>query len=90
MKPILIGMLCAQVGVLLAVAHAHVLRKPAPSNRISYSQAFTLFVTGVVSNIMAANHLGARGADLVGHLGTLLMGMALMTSLLLVRQRREA
>jgi hypothetical protein len=43
----------------------------------------------MTSNTIAEDHNGAAGADLLGFVGPMLIGMAVMAALLLFRQRRE-
>lgn len=90
MKPIIIVMLCVQIGVLLATIFAVAVRKPTAAKPapVWSSFAISLFVVGMTSNTIAGDHRGAPGADVVSFGGPFLIGMGLMAALLLISQRR--
>lgn len=91
MKPIIIVMLCIQVGILVATVFAVAVRKPrtARPQPIWSSLAVSLFVVGLASNTIAGDHAGAPGADIVAFGGPFLIGMGLMAALALFNQRRS-
>jgi hypothetical protein len=91
MRPILIVMLAVQAGILLATIFAVCLRKPtaARPGPIWSSLAVALFIVGMTSNEIAADHPGAPGTDIVAFGSPFLMGMALMCLLLLFKQLRD-
>jgi hypothetical protein len=90
MRPIIVVMLCVQLAILLATAFAVVVRKPKADKRrpIWSSFAVSLFIVGMVSVEIAGDHPTAAGADILTFGGPLLIGMALMSLLILLRQRR--
>ena len=91
MRPIIIVMLCVQLGILLATIFAVAVRKPT-ANRpapVWSSLAISLFVVGMTSNTIAEDHGGAPGADILAFGGPLLIGMGLMAALMLFSQRRS-
>jgi hypothetical protein len=90
MKPIIIVMLCVQVGILLTTIFAVAVRKPTAAKPVPVWSTFasSLFVIGMTSNRIAETHDGSPGADILGFGGALLIGMSLMAALLLINQRR--
>ena len=90
MKPIIIVMLCIQMGILLATVLAVVVRKPTAARPVPVwsGLAISLFVVGMTSNSIAEDHRGAPGADILSFGGPLLIGMGLMAALMLFSQRR--
>ena len=89
MKPIIIVMLCVELGVLLATAFA-VIRRPTGTRPMPVwsSLAISLLVVGMASITISGDHAGSPGADIVAFGGPFLLGMALMAALLLFSQRR--
>ena len=90
MKPIIIVMLCVQVGILLATIFAVAIRKPTAARPVPAwsSLAVSLLIVGMTSNTIAEDHGGAPGADILGFGGPLLIGMSVMAALVLLGQRR--
>ncbi len=90
MRPIIIVMLCIQIGILLATVFAVAVRKPTAARPVPVwsSLAISLLVVGMTSNTIAEDHRGAPGADILGFGGPLLIGMGLMAALMLFSQRR--
>ena len=89
MRPIIIVMLCVQLGILLATIFAVAVRKPTAKRPapVWSSLAISLFVVGMTSNTIAEDHSGAPGADILAFGGPLLIGMGLMAALILFSQR---
>ena len=91
MKPIIILMLCIQVGILLATIYAVAVRKPSAGRGPVWSSlATSLMVVGVVSNWISQDHPAAPGDDILEFGAAILIGMAVMAAMMLIRQRREA
>jgi hypothetical protein len=91
MRPIIIVMLCIQIGILLATVFAVAVRKPTAARPVPVwsSLAVSLLVVGMTSNTIAEDHVGAPGADILRFGGPLLVGMGLMAALMLLSQRRS-
>jgi hypothetical protein len=91
MRPIIIVMLCVQVGILLATIFAVAVRKPTTARPVPVwsSLAISLFVVGMTSKTIAEDHVGASGADVLAFGGPLLIGMALMAVLMVFNERRS-
>jgi hypothetical protein len=91
MRPIIIVMLCIQVGILIATIFAVAVRKPTTARPapVWSSLAISLFVVGMTSNTIAEDHAGAPGADILAFGGPLLIGMGLMAVLVVFNQRRS-
>jgi hypothetical protein len=87
---ILALMLAVQVGIFLATAFAVLAGRPRPDRpRPAWSSlALSLVVVAGTSWRIADSHAGEPGAELLEFGSALLLGMALMSILLLVRQRR--
>ena len=91
MRPIIIVMLCVQVGILVATIFAVAVRKPTTARPapVWSSLAISLLVVGMTSNTIAQDHPGAPGADILAFGAALLLGMAVMAALLLFKERRD-
>src|SRR5215210_3145457 len=91
MRPIIIVMLCVQIGILLATVFAVAVRQPTVARPVPVwsSLAVSLAVVGMTSNRIAEDHGGAPGADILAFGGPLLIGMGVMAALLLLRERRS-
>lgn len=91
MKPIIVVMLCVQAAILLVTIFTVAVRSPTARRPkpIWSSLAVSMLVIGMTSNTIAEDHSGAAGADILGFVGPMLIGMAVMAALLLFRQRRE-
>jgi drug/metabolite transporter (DMT)-like permease len=90
MRPIIIVMLCVEVALFLAAAYVVVVRKPTEERPgpVWTSLASSLLVGGIGANMVAENHSGQSGADILSFAGAMLFGMAIMCALVAFRQRR--
>lgn len=90
MKAIIMVMLAVQVAIFLATV-ATVVTARARANRrrpIWSSFAVALVIISGTSWQIADGHAGQPGADLLAWGSPFLLGMAIMTGLMLIRQRR--
>jgi hypothetical protein len=89
MKPIIVVMLCAQIGAFLAVTFSVAFGMPfrARQRPVWPSLAICLFVVASSSLNIAGSHANAKGADILQFGAPVLIGMALMCLLLFLRER---
>lgn len=90
MKPIIIVMLCIQVALILIAVYIVAIRKPTQERPgpLWSSLASSLLVGGITSNMIAQDHSGQPGADIMTFLGAALFGMAIMSALVAFGRRR--
>ncbi|HEX5184228.1 MAG TPA: hypothetical protein VFW19_13910 [Allosphingosinicella sp.] len=88
MKPIIIVMLCVQA-LFVLVAIFSVLKKPnsARSRPIWSSLAIGLILAAATSFDIADKHRGADGSELLEYGSGVMLGMAILSLLVLLRQR---
>ena len=89
MKTIIILMLFVQLAILLVTIFVVAIRKPTerqPGPQWS-SLSISLFVVGMTSSTIADRHAGGSGADILAFTGVILIGMAIMSALVLLRER---
>jgi len=91
MKPIIIVMLCVQVAILVVTFYMVAIRRPTADRPGPVWSGVTtlLLIAGIGSNSIAQNHMGKPGADIVGFIGAMLLGMAVMSALILFSEKRE-
>jgi hypothetical protein len=90
MKAILLLMLAVEAAIILVTIYSVVWAKPSPERRrpIWSSLAFALIIIGATGWRIADSHSGQQGADIVGFLAPLLLGMGIFSALVLLRERR--
>jgi drug/metabolite transporter (DMT)-like permease len=91
MKPIIIVMLCVQAAILVVTFYIVAIRKPTAERPgpVWSSIATSLLVVGIASNTIAQGHVGKEGADIIGFVGAMLIGMAVMGALMLFSEKRD-
>ncbi|MEA2998832.1 MAG: hypothetical protein QOK17_665 [Sphingomonadales bacterium] len=89
MRAIIIVMLAVQAAMLLVCAFTILKAKPRPGRPrpIWSSLAIALLVTASASFQIADHHRGQSGADILQYGSGILLGMALASLLVLLRQR---
>jgi hypothetical protein len=89
MKPIIVVMLCAQVGVLLAITFSVAFGRPFRDRQrpVWPNLAICLFIVAASSLNIAGSHANAQGADILQFGAPVLIGMGLMCLLLIFRER---
>ncbi|HET8749710.1 MAG TPA: hypothetical protein VFM42_03110 [Sphingomicrobium sp.] len=89
MKAIIIVMLAVEAAIFLTAvgaalfAHAESRRRP-----IWVSLSISLIIVASAANMIAEHHIGRPGADVLQAGAMILIGMAIMTALVALRQRR--
>ena len=89
MKPIILVMLAVQAAILAVTVWTALAKRQAPGSRPIWSGlAISLAIIAGTSIRIADSHAGQPGADLLSTGAPLLLGMALMTVLIGLRERR--
>lgn len=90
MRPIFIVMFLVDVAMFAAIAYAVAIRKPSVERPrpLWRSLAMPMLVAGMVSSRIAGDHPDTLGAEFLQNVGLIYIGMALMTVLVALRQRR--
>jgi hypothetical protein len=91
MQPIVMLMLGIQAAMLLVTILIVAIRIPTTRRAESSwsSIAISLLAVGIASSRIAADHDRGSGAGLLGFIGAMLVGMAVMAALSLFRERRQ-
>jgi hypothetical protein len=91
MKPIIILMLCLDAAIVLVSIFIVAIRKRtvAPQSSLWSSLATILVIAAVASSVISKGHTGTAGADVLGSLAAVLVGMAVMAAMLVFRDRKE-
>jgi len=90
MKPIILVMLAVQAAVLIVTVWTMLSKRQAPNPRQLWSGlAISQIIISGTSIRIASSHAGQPGADLLATGAPLILGMALMTVLILLRERKE-
>lgn len=91
MRPIIVIMLLLDLTIVLVAAYAVALRTPTADRPrpIWFSFIISLLIGGSTSLNIASDHPADSGADILGFVGPMMIGMALMAALIALRQRRE-
>jgi len=90
MKPIILVMLAVQAAILIVTVWTMLSKRRAPNGRQMWSGlAISQIIISGTSIRIAASHTGQPGADLLATGAPLILGMALMTVLIILRERKE-
>jgi drug/metabolite transporter (DMT)-like permease len=84
-------MLCVQAAILGATFYMVAIRRPTAERPgpVWPGVATMLLIAGIGSNSIAQSHIGREGADIVGFIGAMLIGMAVMGALMLFSEKRD-
>lgn len=89
MKAIIIVMLAVEAAMFLtAIGAALFVRQEGRRRPIWVSISISMIIVASAGNTIAEHHIGRPGADLVQAGAMVLIGMAVMTILMALRQRR--